>query len=320
MSQFVSHKIPMLISQQQAREQLQAPAPRRAAPLARCRPGLRLSAALRDAKDRRSSQRQGDGLLFSQGGKQDPAGSGARVCLLAPRSAHFLLLAGRASRGMELNARLLRLQSPLLAAEGSWACPAPAPFAGGLLLATRQAGDQLGADFRQAVVFLLQHGPRGSLGMVLNHPTCERLGQDCRGEVALVRALDGPPNSRLYWGGPEGERVLTLLHGGERSLLPPSCQVAPGVWAVFDQDAVADAAAGDLALGLTPLRFLEGACTWGPGELERQLQQGAWTCAGASRSLVLKHSSQLPSPLWQEVSELAAAGCCEPHGCELAPV
>ena len=39
----------------------------------------------------------------------------------------------------------------------------------------------------QAVVFLLQHGPRGSLGLVLNHPTCERLGRDCRGEVALVR-------------------------------------------------------------------------------------------------------------------------------------
>lgn len=69
---------------------------------------------------------------------------------------------------------------------------------------------------------------------------------------------------------------------------------------------------------LTPLRFFEGACSWGPGELERQVEQGAWTCAAASRSLVLKHSSQLPLPLWQEVAELATAGCCEAEGCELA--
>lgn len=163
----------------------------------------------------------------------------------------------------------------------------------------------------QSVVLLLQHGPEGSLGLVLNYPTCERLGQDYWGEAAIVRVsltcslflvfqlllltvaiadacgnrafhvacllhvpiarssalfkassalfkaqhslaslqtLDGPPNSRLYWGGPEGEQVLTLVHGGERSLLPFSCQVATGVWAVFDQDAIADVAAGDLVM------------------------------------------------------------------------
>ncbi len=69
-----------------------------------------------------------------------------------------------------------------------------------------------------------------------------------RCELQLLQAPDGPPNSRLYWGGPEGERVLTLMHGGDRRLLPLSCPVAPGVWAVFDQDAIAEAAAGDLAM------------------------------------------------------------------------
>lgn len=54
--------------------------------------------------------------------------------------------------------------------------------------------------------------------------------------------------------------------------------------------------------GPTPLRFFAGACTWGPGELEEQLEQGAWTCAAASRSLVLKPCIQLPVPLWQELA------------------
>ncbi|KAL4437825.1 hypothetical protein ABPG77_005737 [Micractinium sp. CCAP 211/92] len=280
----------MLALQQQGFLRQQAVAPPKST---RGRFGLRLSAALGDLRDLRKSIRQGDRPPCRQEGQNDRG-------------------------GRQLNARLLRLQNPLLATEGSWACPMPTPTAGGLLLATQQAGEQLGADLRQAVVFLLQHGPRGSLGLVLNHPTCERLGRDCMGEVALVRAPDGPPNSRLYWGGPEGERVLTLMHGGDRRLLPLSCPVAPGVWAVFDQDAIAEAAAGDLAMDLTPLRFFEGACSWGPGELERQVEQGAWTCAAASRSLILKHSSQLPLPLWQEVAELAAAGCCEAEGCELA--
>lgn len=65
------------------------------------------------------------------------------------------------------------------------------------------------------------------------------------------------------------------------------------------------------------MRFFAGACTFGPGELEWLVEQGAWTCVAASRSLVLKHNLQLPVPLWQELVELACAGCCEADGCKL---
>ena len=54
----------------------------------------------------------------------------------------------------------------------------------------------------------------------------------------------------------------------------------------------------------TPLRFFAGAVAWGPGELEQQLEQGVWRCAGASRSLVLKHARQLEVPLWRELTDL----------------
>lgn len=68
-----------------------------------------------------------------------------------------------------------------------------------------------------------------------------------------------------------------------------------------------------LPLPLTPswqgtLRFFAGRCAWGPGELERQVAQGAWQPVAASRALVLKHTALLPVDLYDEL--LALTGGC----------
>lgn len=63
------------------------------------------------------------------------------------------------------------------------------------------------------------------------------------------------------------------------------------------------------------LRFFSGCCTWGPGELERQVAGGAWAPTAASRSLVLKHAAQLPQGLWHELSCMLgsqAGAACQP--------
>ncbi|KAL4419714.1 hypothetical protein ABPG75_006812 [Micractinium tetrahymenae] len=206
--------------------------------------------------------------------------------------------------GVEANLRLLRIQSAALAAEGVWAHTTPLPEPGGLLLATRLTASVLGSmEYWQVVVFLLHHSARGSMGLILNRPTNARVARGQDGMPAPVHGLrDGLPSSRLYWGGAHAEHAVTLLHAGDQpALLSDSREVAPGIHCLFGQEQVA-AAACNVVQGLTPLRFFGGACTWGPGELEQQLQQGAWTCAAASRSLVLKHSIQLPVPLWQELA------------------
>lgn len=206
--------------------------------------------------------------------------------------------------GLEPNLRLLSIQSPVLAAEGVWAHATPLPEPGGLLLATRLTPSVLGSmEYWQVVVFLLQHTVHGSMGLALNRPTNARVGRNQDGLPAPVHGLrDGLPSSRLYWGGAYAEHAVTLLHAGDRApLLSCSREIAPGIHCLFGQEQVA-AAASDAAQGPTPLRFFAGACTWGPGELEEQLEQGAWTCAAASRSLVLKPCIQLPVPLWQELA------------------
>lgn len=100
----------MFALQQKACLQLPAPAPAR---LSCFRPGLRLSAALRDVRDYRKRTQQDDRRPSRIGGKQDPAGSGTPKAPIAlqSRSEHFSLLSGHdASSGVQLNARLLRLQ------------------------------------------------------------------------------------------------------------------------------------------------------------------------------------------------------------------
>ena len=70
------------------------------------------------------------------------------------------------------------LQNPELAGEGQWVHCTAVPEAGGLLLATAATPKLLGGSaFWQAVVFLARHDAEGSLGLILNRPTNDRVGR-----------------------------------------------------------------------------------------------------------------------------------------------
>ena len=70
------------------------------------------------------------------------------------------------------------------------------PEAGGLLLATAATPKLLGGSaFWQAVVFLARHDAEGSLGLILNRPTNDRVGRGPDGwpVPVLVSAPALPP-------------------------------------------------------------------------------------------------------------------------------
>lgn len=217
-----------------------------------------------------------------------------------------------AARQPAENLQLLRLQNPELAEEGQWVHCTAVPEAGGLLLATAATPKLLGGSaFWQAVVFLARHDAEGSLGLILNRPTNDRVGRGPDGwPVPVLEVEDGVVSSRVYWGGHQAEQAFTLLHG-EAQLAGQ--EVAPGIYMQRRQTAVAEAACGDLTQGA--LRFIAGCCSWGPGELEREIEQGAWSTAACSRSLILKHSVHLPVSLWQEVMSLLGEGCTAEEAC-----
>lgn len=72
---------------------------------------------------------------------------------------------------------LCHLQDRKLAREGLWAHETEVPEVGGLLLARAEAPD-LNSDSRlcQLVIFLLEHGPNGSKGVIINRPARASVG------------------------------------------------------------------------------------------------------------------------------------------------
>ena len=69
------------------------------------------------------------------------------------------------------------MQDRRLAREGLWAHETELPEVGGLLLARAEA-PELNSDSRlcQLVIFLLEHGPNGSKGIIINRPSTATVG------------------------------------------------------------------------------------------------------------------------------------------------
>lgn len=135
-------------------------------------------------------------------------------------------------------------------------------LSGRLLVAAPVLGDP---NFDQTVVMLLEHGPVGAVGVVLNRPTRAPVGEvledwaDPCAEPALVFA-----------GGPV--EPLGVVAVAEVDLL------TDGVTPVSDRLAVIDMDLGRDHYGerLTRLRLFAGYSGWGPGQLDDELEERAW--------------------------------------------
>lgn len=143
--------------------------------------------------------------------------------------------------------------------------PPPRPRAGALLVAHPSLVD---ANFRESVVLLLNHSDEGSLGLVLNRPLVSDVGDVL---PAWHEHVSEP--SHLFQGGPVGlDSAIGLARLPGDDSEPPGLKRLTGSLAVVDLDAppeiVAPASAG--------LRVYAGHSGWGPGQLEGELDEGAW--------------------------------------------
>lgn len=186
-------------------------------------------------------------------------------------------------------APLLALATALAAVAMAGSSPAPAapgaqPAQGKLLVAAR---DLLDPNFEQAVVLLVQYGPEGALGLIVNRPT----------EIELTRAL---PNAEgvdgradvLYRGGP-------VLPAGMMMLLRRDGPVdgAQRVFADVHASASLDLLYKTLEDGTPPerLRIFTGHSGWAPGQLDSEIARGGWLVLPGDADLVF---SARPSEVW----------------------
>ncbi|HEY4219794.1 MAG TPA: YqgE/AlgH family protein [Myxococcota bacterium] len=131
--------------------------------------------------------------------------------------------------------------------------------------------------FAGTVIFMVADDEDGSLGVVLNRP---------RG--AVVHAARGL--AHLWDGGPVGRDRVFVLHDDLKS---EGSVVIHGV-AVAAEPAILD----DVMEGNGPehARVFVGYAGWGPGQLTREMQQGAWIVADATAAQILSDDPAKLSP------------------------
>jgi len=142
----------------------------------------------------------------------------------------------------------------------------PAPVAKGVLLVASPSLDD--PNFRQSVVLVLEHGPGGTLGLVLNRSTKVLLAE----ALPDLTVLKGTSH-KLFVGGPvERSRILFLFR-----LKEPAAEAH----SVFDGIYVGGAPAVleriiTRAKPTETFRAFAGYAGWAPRQLEYEMLQGAW--------------------------------------------
>lgn len=201
---------------------------------------------------------------------------------------------------VRMAARLVLVLAALATAPAGSARAAddPAPgdsLAGRLLVATDSMGDP---RFRQTVIYLVEHGSGGAMGLVVNVPLgrvpfavlLDRLG-------LATEAVEG--GVEVYYGGPVDRGSGFFLHSTD-VMLEDSVAVAGGVAMTAQPEML-----GALARGEGPARslFALGYAGWAPGQLESELARDAWFVIPAEADLVFAED---PARSWARAVALRA--------------
>jgi putative transcriptional regulator len=148
-------------------------------------------------------------------------------------------------------------------------------------------------NFAESVVLLVDHGPGGSLGLIVNRPT-RIVVREAVEELAETRGLD----LRVYQGGPVQPDAVVALVRSSRALADAR-RVLADVQFSTEPRQWRDVAGGPEAE--SRLRVYAGYAGWGPGQLAREMSIGSWVVAHADARSIF---SSDPSALWPKVHEL----------------
>jgi putative transcriptional regulator len=165
-------------------------------------------------------------------------------------------------------------------------------LAGRLLVATPLLGDP---NFRRTVILVVEDEPdEGTLGVVLNRPTKVPVGQVLEPWTGLVS-----DPSVVFRGGPVSPNSalgLAIVPGEEEPLgwreldsSQPRSRIG-----LVDLDTPPQLLEG----GIASFRVFAGYAGWGPGQLQEEIDEGAWYVIPADAADAFAPE---PERLWQAV-------------------
>jgi putative transcriptional regulator len=149
-----------------------------------------------------------------------------------------------------------------------------------LLIAMPQLEDP---NFRRSVMLIVEHSGDGTFGLVLNRSVDLLASTLC---ASLDIEWHGDPEDAMQWGGPVEPNTGWLLLNEPKKLdfEDPSVSRVGETDLFLARSIEVLRSASDEAPGT--IRFYLGYAGWGPGQLESEMEQGAWLVAPLDLDLI----------------------------------
>jgi len=157
-------------------------------------------------------------------------------------------------------------------------------LAPGFLIAMPQLGD---SNFYRSVILMLEHGEKGSMGIVVNRLAPLKLGELAKGQDLSIARRN--QDDQVFIGGPVEPHRGFVLH--DCATIAEKHDVIEGLYLSITLDALRPL----LENADCKLRFYLGYAGWGPKQLEKEISAGAWLFSEAHARPTLEGE---PHQLW----------------------
>ncbi len=158
---------------------------------------------------------------------------------------------------------------------------------GSFLIATEKLDN---TDFKHAVVYVTQAGNFGTYGLIINKPTFIPIK-----EAMPENHKSADPEKSIYFGGPAHLQYLFVLTQNKQH--KKLHQVTDNIYFGAGRESVIKLNTGEDQIGT---RTYIGYSAWAPGQLDEEVQSGAWIIAPSEdkKSSVF---SEDPASVWQKL-------------------
>ncbi len=161
----------------------------------------------------------------------------------------------------------------------------PKYLKGQLLL---DGGKLNGSFFHRTVVLICEHNSEGALGLILNRSSGNKVG-----EMIVADLSETLKEQLLYLGGPVQPAALSFLHSED---FLPDANVLPNLSVSHSLEDLVDL--GESFSSSQKVKIFAGYSGWTSGQLEEEMERGAWLTYPASLDLIFKTE---PGELWKNI-------------------